>query len=165
VKKMMQYVFVLSVVSMLLFSCKKEKKFDITPAITFKSFSIREYKPTQGFFTDVVVNFTDGDGDIGLKSSDTLPPYDNSSVFYYNCFIQRQKKVNGVFVNTPSFNYRIPYIVPESRNKNIEGEIKVEVFYLDDTPGVADTVRLEMYIADRALQLSNKITTTELILP
>lgn len=146
------------------FSCKKEKQFPTIPAIVFKSYEVREYVPQQGYFTDLKITFTDGDGDIGLRDTETQPPYDTSSVFYYNCFIQRQKKINGVFTNVPSFNYRIPYVVPQSRNKNIEGEIAVEVFYLDDTPNVADTFRLQVYIADRALNLSNTITSDELVL-
>jgi hypothetical protein len=163
VKKLFSALIVLLILSGF-YACKKEKQFDSIPAITFKSYALREYVSGQGYFTDLKFTFTDGDGDIGLLDTETSPPYDTSSVFYYNCFIQRQKKINGVFTNVPSFNYRIPYVVPDSRNKNIEGEIIVEVFYLDDTPNVADTMRLVFYIADRALHLSNTITSEELVL-
>jgi hypothetical protein len=55
-------------------SCKKDKNsFPIEPVLEYKSFEA--YSKYEAF---MVLKFTDGDGDIGLKTSDTTGIYDKS---------------------------------------------------------------------------------------
>ena len=59
-------------------SCKKDKNsFPIEPVLEYKSFEA--YSKYEAF---MVLKFTDGDGDIGLKTSDTTGIYDKSSPYY-----------------------------------------------------------------------------------
>lgn len=153
----------LLVAGVLATGCLKTEEFPAMPAITFKSFE---------FFGDsasLVVNFTDGDGDVGLDASDNAPPYDTSSTYYYNFFLHYSEKVNNVWNDVefeePIF-YRIPRITPTGQNKTLEGEIAVAIdpFPLFIT-GASDTVRYSIEMVDRALNRSNKVFTSDIIVP
>lgn len=143
--------------------CLKREEFPSTPAIAFKSFE---------FFGDsasLVITFTDGDGDIGLDASDDAAPYDTSSVFYNNLFLELSELRNGVW-NSVDFedpiHYRIPRITPSGQNKALEGEIAVAIdpFFLFIT-GTADTVRYSVELVDRALNRSNRVLTRDIVVP
>lgn len=143
--------------------CLKTEEFPDVPAIAFKSFE---------FFGDsasLTIKFTDGDGDVGLDASDIAPPYDTSSVFYYNLFLEQTAKVNGQWVEVgfdEPIYYRIPRITPTGQNKALEGEIAVAIdpfsFFIT---GVSDTVRFSVEMVDRALNRSNKVFSNEIIVP
>ncbi|MCC6540758.1 MAG: hypothetical protein IT225_00910 [Flavobacteriales bacterium] len=153
----------LLLVAVLLSGCLKSEEFPDTPAIAFKSFT---------FFGDsasLVVSFTDGDGDVGLDAADIAPPFDTSSVYYYNLFLRYSEKVNNVWHNVQfqdSIFYRIPRITPTGQNKALEGEIAVAIdpFPLFIT-GNSDTVRYSIEMVDRALNRSNRVFTNEIIVP
>ncbi|MBX2973119.1 MAG: hypothetical protein KF797_08450 [Flavobacteriales bacterium] len=153
----------LALAGVLFGGCLKTEEFPNTPAIKFKSFE---------FFGDsasLTISFTDGDGDIGLNASDNAPPYDTSSIYYYNLFLEHSEKVNGewqvVGFRDPIF-YRIPRITPTGQNKALEGEIAVAIdpFPLFIT-GNSDTVRYSIEMVDRALNRSNKVYTNDIIVP
>ncbi len=144
-------------------SCLKTEKFPETPAITFKSFE---------FFGDsasLTIYFTDGDGDIGLDVADNAPPFDTASAFYYNLFLEHSEKIGGVWHDVQFVDpvyYRIPRITPTGQNKTLEGEIAVAIdpfpFFIT---GNSDTVRYSVELVDRALNRSNKVFTSEIIVP
>ena len=54
--------------------CKKADEYPIEPVITFKS--LTTVKDANGYDTDGIleIEFTDGDGDLGLNPYDTLAP-------------------------------------------------------------------------------------------
>lgn len=156
-----KYGLLLVFISGFIFSCRKEKTFPVVPVITFKSVNVYDLNKFK-----VTLGFTDGDGDIGFRPQDTEPPFDTSSVYYHNCFTRFFEKQNGVFNELTFFipyNYRIPSITPDERNKNISGDIEINVdgFFPTKTN---DTLKVELYIVDRALHKSNIITTDEFIL-
>jgi hypothetical protein len=105
-------------------------------------------------------SFIDGDGDIGLKSSDT------SAAYKYDLFINYYEKQKGVFklMELPdiTFNSRIPYIESNSEDGSVKGEVEIEIF-INNPYSKYDTIRFDAYILDRALNKSNIITTTEII--
>lgn len=149
-----------------LFSCHKTKKYPIEPEITFKQFEQYKDKSNLDSTVIMVISFTDGDGDIGLRQSDTLAPYNPGSVFYYNFFLKYFRKENGVYnemqlISTP--NQRIPFVDVNSSIKSISGDIRLK---LELTGLIAnnDTFRFEASIADRALHVSNIIITPDLVL-
>ena len=158
--KYIPVAFVLLVVA----SCKKDKTFPVAPEITFKEF--QRFQSTAGIDDTVklVISFTDGDGDVGYTQGDTLPPFDTSSIYYYNFYVKSFKKQNGVFVALPSLvpGARIPYINNSDKNKSLSGDIidKLDLFGFGFNH---DTLRFECYIYDRALHQSNVITTPEII--
>jgi hypothetical protein len=147
-------------------SCKPDDEYPDTPTIEFHSFVPDGDKAVLTF------NFTDGDGDIGLKESDIQPPFDTSSVYFNNCFIVYEEKVNGQWQpgldqlgNPVEFKYRIPYVTPEGQNKALKGkiDIKIEPFYYNPMSINSDTIRYKIKIVDRALHESNEIITEEFI--
>ncbi len=153
----------LAFITILAGGCLKTEKFPVEPKVTFKSFE---------FFGDsasLVISFTDGDGDIGLDPSDVSPPFDTASSYYYNLFLEHSEKVNGEW-NIVEFaepiRYRIPRITPTGQNKTLEGEIAVAIdpFPLFIT-GNSDTVRYSVELVDRALHRSDRVTTTDILVP
>ncbi|HOZ82126.1 MAG TPA: hypothetical protein PLU85_09910 [Bacteroidia bacterium] len=145
-------------------SCRKEEKYPIEPVLLYKS--VQFYEKNSFYLT---TTFTDGDGDIGLSDADTLPPYDQTSHFYHNYFCNYQQLINGSW--TPinfsiPYYYRIPMLTPKQRNKNIKGDIQVDVknFLSFTTNGIADTFRVEISVADRALHESNKVLSDAFVI-
>lgn len=162
VKNLIKIILVLTVIS----ACKKAEDYPVVPVITFKDFKV--YKQADG--TDSLgifsFTFTDGDGDIGYKKSDTLAPYDRKGAYYYNFVIKYFEKIDGKFteVELPlPISSRIPYLTPEGKNKTLEGEIQIDLF-LNNPLAQSDTVRFDAFIYDRALHKSNVITTPDLLI-
>lgn len=161
----------LIIVVIALFSCSKEKDYPPEPVIEYKNF-IYDNNAKEG---NLIIGFTDGDGDIGLKPDQNYPPYDSSSIYHYNFYIHIFKKVNGTYLpfvifntstqqnDTIVFKYRIQYIEPVSANGSLKGELNTKMDiglmlpYLNN-----DTVLFKAYIYDRALHKSNIINTSDL---
>ncbi len=161
-----RFLLLITCTALLSGSCRKTDSFPIEPRIEFKEL----VKSTDFFGVDTSVTltltFTDGDGDLGLRESDTLPPFNPGSEFYYNFFLKWFKKENGVFNELPLAipqNQRIPFIVNHSNNKAISGELILDVEFAG-LPADNDTFRYETYIIDRALNKSNLVVTGEVIL-
>ncbi len=166
--------FVVLIVFVMLFSCKKEKEYPVIPAIEYKEFL---YTPSSsdGYF---VFKFTDGDGDIGLKQSDIYPPFDTSSIYYYNFYVYVYEKINGNYYPLTVFNtttqqndtippspYRIPYIEPISANGSLKGELETKINMDLMLPHLhSNILQFEAYIFDRQLHKSNVIRTPDIIL-
>ncbi|HQW05943.1 MAG: hypothetical protein IPH05_02800 [Flavobacteriales bacterium] len=143
--------------------CLKTEEFPSEPVITFKSFE---------FFGDsasLIISFTDGDGDVGLDASDASAPFDTSSIYYFNLFVEESERIDGEW-NEVTFEdpiyYRIPRITPTGQNKSLEGEIAVAIdpFPLFIT-GSADTVRFSVRMVDRALNVSNTVFSDDIVVP
>ncbi|RLD46845.1 MAG: hypothetical protein DRI86_02115 [Bacteroidetes bacterium] len=142
-------------------SCKKHEVYPIEPVIEYKDF----IKIDNGTSIDnkgfLIINFTDGDGDIGLETEDTLPPYNINGDYYYNCLIDYFELENDSFVKIDlpfTFNVRVPYIEEDLANRGIKGEVQVEV-YFNNINSSNDSIRFEVQLIDRALHKSNIITT------
>lgn len=165
-KALLKTGIILGVVALGFSSCLKPKEYDVVPVIEYKSFT------PSGDTAFLSITFTDGDGDVGLAEYETQPPYDTSSKFYYNLFINYYEKVNGVWVQGTNalgepvqFNYRVPYLTPEGNNKALKGEIQVKLsprYYNVASPD-SDTIKFDIQLADRALQLSNIVETPEIV--
>ncbi|MBN2745131.1 MAG: hypothetical protein JXR34_00255 [Bacteroidales bacterium] len=163
--KLLTVFFALLIIASLA-GCEKKDEYPPEPAIAFHSFS----KIDNGTGIDdqgiLSISFTDGDGDIGLKTEDTLPPYNYASPYYYNIYIDYFEKKNGVFekIDLPiSNNSRIPYIDADLPEKGIKGIIEVEL-YINNILSNYDTIMFSAYIYDRALNQSNVIETPEIII-
>ena len=143
-------------------SCLRNKDFDEVPIISYHSYF------QEGDIGKLKISFTDGDGDIGLSQGDTVEPYDITSLYYHNLFVEYFEKRNGnyellVFPDDSLNNYfRVPVITPEGQNKSLEGDIEIDIFLDLLTP--YDTVMFEVFLVDRALHHSNTIQTPDLVL-
>lgn len=101
----------------------------------------------------------DGDGDIGLKEGDTLPPFvdEYRHNFYYNLYVLE----NGEFRMYDEIiaNYfDLPYIEPQGQNKTLIADITIYLDFFAQTFEY-DTVKLDFFIYDRQLHQSNIATT------
>jgi hypothetical protein len=156
----------LTILSFLFLSgCTKEEVFPPEPAITFISFTKTLSNLPYDDKGVLKIFFTDGDGDLGLDESDSMPPFDKNSIYYYNFFIKYFEKQHGIFVEVslPMVLYaRIPRIESKGNSPSIKGEIELELNY-NNYLSPFDTVKLEASICDRALHMSNVITVPEII--
>jgi len=80
------YIFSITLLIVVMSSCFKKETYPNEPIISYDAFSISNEK------ANLVFNFTDGDGDIGLSDSDTIFPYDINSEFHYNLLINYYEK-------------------------------------------------------------------------
>lgn len=155
-------------------ACNPKPEFPIEPFIRYEGFERK--KAVNGTDSAGVLRlyFTDGDGDMGLQSSDTTGTFAKGSLYYYNFFISYYERQMGQWVRVslpPPFpgadtltnNSRIPFLTPAGQNKQLEGYIDMALFiYNPFSP--YDTIRYEVSICDRALNRSNQIQTPELVL-
>lgn len=163
---MKRFVTILALL-LTLVSCGKREKFPVEPEISFVSLEKIDNGTGIDDKATLTFHFQDGDGDIGLGSTDLSAPFDSSSYYYYNCFIDFYRKVNGEFQKVEfegiTFNQRIPRLsasVPES----IEGDISIDLNINDyDLSRPTDTIMFRCHIVDRALHESNEIETTPLV--
>lgn len=158
-------VFSLGVLAVLLFSsCGREPQFSKIPHISFVSFE--KHEPVNGKDNSgtLTFHFQDGDGDIGLNEKDVKPPFDTSSVYYFNFFCNYYEKQNGEFVKIDlplSQNARIPRL-SELESESIEGTISLDLL-INNPFSPYDTICFDFYIVDRALNHSDTVTTPEII--
>ncbi len=142
-------------------SCTKHEEYPNEPIIEYISINKIDNSGTADDKANILISFTDGDGDIGLELDDTLPPYSPSGEYYYNYYITYYEKLNDTFqlVDLPfTFNARIPFVDEDLAERGIKGEIKVEV-YINNINSDADSIRFDLQIVDRALNKSNILTT------
>ncbi len=164
-------IAIILIVCVAVFGCKKKDPTPVPPVITFKE----AYLSQDNTYSIIKFEFYDGDGDLGLKQDE------NTGDREFNLLVDYYEKVNGVWVlkspvityNTSEAKYdttylhtRIPFIENEN-NDALEGDMEIDLLYHPNlylnTPQ-ADTIRYEIILLDRALQQSNKITTSELVI-
>ncbi|MBK7946699.1 MAG: hypothetical protein IPJ85_15975 [Flavobacteriales bacterium] len=137
------------------------------PAIKFQSFTeFRDIGANQRDSASLVIYFTDGDGDIGLDDSDSSPPFNTGSDYYYNLFVEYEELQNDVWVPVSlalPLRYRIPRITPTGQNKALEGEIAVALPWRIIPDSVTRTVRFNVRLVDRKLHESNRVYTDPIV--
>jgi len=150
------FLFALAVLG----SCIKKEEFDIVPAIKWEGYSVT--LDSAGVISGVFlkISYTDGDGNIGYDTANTVPPYK------YSFFVKMYKLQNNVLQEivfpdtTINFNARVPNLTPSGKNKNIQGEIETKInIYYGSIIHPSDTVAFDIYIQDRDLNNSNVIRT------
>jgi hypothetical protein len=155
---------------LLLTKCSPSTDFDTEPTITFKNYE----KLGNDSAIRIKIGYKDGDGNLGLRESQTDPPFDTGNRFYHNMFVRYYEKYNGEFhlttrgpfkQDTIVYPYRFPYITPDSRNKAIEGTIETTISGIQITsPSFPERtydgqIRFEIFIVDRDLNRSNVVST------
>lgn len=149
-------------------SCLKPETFPAEPEIEFRSFEI------SGDSARLTIYFTDGDGNVGLRDEDTTAPFDVATGFYNNLFTEYWEKddqlgwVQGTNnIGKPiEVNFRVPYLTPDGKNKALKGEIEVtfepDVGYFNPFSSESDTIMYKIKLVDRALNISNQVSTGEI---
>jgi len=148
-------------------SCRKIEQLPAVPHIEFTSFTVFDT-------TDILGNlekagklkfyFEDGDGDLGLKQ----PSYSQNDTT--NLFLTLFRKTKGEMVQIadqydpllPYSEFRIPYMERLGQNQILKGTISVTFLYTSYTRN--DTIRYDFYIKDRALNESNIVSTSEIVI-
>jgi hypothetical protein len=159
-------------VLLLLAGCKKVVDYPNEPVISFLTLLSKDS-------TDVLDNpvkrvtltfhLTDGDGDVGLKITDTIGPFNKDSAFYYNLYLQEYKKENGSFTEVPApgglRKYRIPNLSPTGQNKTLIADISVTVEYpfSQANPLPFNEFRYVYWVFDRSFNESNRDTSGVMI--
>ena len=172
-------------------SCLQAPDYPITPEIDFKELRVN-YTPrgTQDAINELtfVLNFRDGDGDLGLSDDDIhQPPYNqppppsvprrNHLTSEYNYLIQPYiKNAMGrfeAFMNPPPLvkigEYDATFVRLDgvnARSGPMRGELNYRLPISIDgvTFKTGQVFRFEITIIDRALHVSNTITTSEVTL-
>lgn len=153
--------FIVIISALVLSSCLKPEVYPLEPIVSFERFNVMSDSAS------LVVSFTDGDGDIGLRQSDTTGDFSATSYFHHNLFVEyyekddalgwiRGKTMAGDDIN---FLYRIPYLTPNGNNKALKGEIEViiEPTYYNPFSSQSDTIMFKISLADRNLNVSNVV--------
>jgi hypothetical protein len=160
-----RYLFLVIISFIFLNACKKAEQLPAVPKIEFTSFTIFDTTDILGNKSkggQLKFHFEDGDGDLGLNA----PTGDQTDST--NLFFTLFRKVGGVMVAAPDNDplkpspYRIPYMERLGQNKILRGTISVTFLYLFYYP--TDTIRYDFYIKDRALNESNVVSTSEIVL-
>ena len=169
----------LLLMALAVYSCRKPVEYPIEPKIEYQGFTYL-INADSTFSGEGIVSFsyTDGDGDLGLDDSDTLPPFGFHDTHYYNMVIDYMKCVNGEFVKTPllsphvpnspadtlvlydtvTFNARFKRLRDSEEPKAISGTMEYKLT-VQNPFSPNDTVKFEIRIFDRALHESNVIQT------
>jgi hypothetical protein len=163
--RIINYLFTLILVVSALSSCRKIEQLPPVPKIEFTSFAVFDTIDILGNTAKggrLKFHFEDGDGDLGLKAPSGSQP-DTT-----NMFLTLFRKKNGIIVPTLSndplkpSSYRIPYMERLGLNKILKGTISVTFIYLFYNQN--DTIRYDFYIKDRALNPSNVVSTSDIVL-
>ncbi len=163
-KKHIKIISGLIFILVLISSCEKNEDNPIIPSITMRYIVLNDTidaleNPIKRF--TLVFDLKDGDGNIGLRTQDTTGVFSPDSMFHYNCFLQLYKVKPGdtslVETGAP-LQYRIPYIEPKGRNKNLEAEVSINIDMTQSSHTASfKNIMFKMYIYDRAFNKSNTI--------
>jgi hypothetical protein len=173
IRRWLRLVFILIPVPLLFFGgCSDEYDYPDEPVLWYKDFVFVKNGTDQITKGILQLEFTDGDGDIGLGQEDTLPPYDLDGDYYYNFIIDLYARNDTtydkvVFPDTNyTFNSRIPRIILNGNSKAIKGVIEYTFDLELMKPFLPnDTIMIKAFIIDRALHRSNQVVTPDIVLP
>ena len=149
-------------------SCLPEPNLPDNPLIEFHSF---ELGASGG--RELIIGFTDGDGDVGLAQWDTLSP-DFCAVcpYHYNLQCEYQEWQNGEWVEINldpeaaqiPFYYRVPPAVPTGDNPALNDTIAIDMNSWS-LVSPFDSLRFRITLFDRSLNESNEAFTNVVVKP
>lgn len=153
-------LFLIGLMVSMLAGCIKEDQYPIIPHIEYNGFSTFRDVTDKDSSGRISFSYTDGDGNLGLEQWDSVGPYK------YNFYLRFMQYVNGELIDVPTadpsgnFNARIPNLTPSGPNKNIRGNISMDLDLYYVLPNLqSDTIAFSFYLKDRDLNESNVIET------
>lgn len=155
-----KYVLIIIATLAGIYSCVKKKTYSQNPEIEFKSFT-----PLLGdTAADLVIGFSDGDGDIGKDKEDKAT---NLFMTYYY-FDTVTNNFHAYYSPFTLDTVRIPYTVrkpvDDYSGKSISGEVAVRINQYRPSKK-HKRIKYVMYLLDNANHQSNVLTTPELQVP
>ncbi|MVN78726.1 hypothetical protein GO988_20525 [Hymenobacter sp. HMF4947] len=168
-------------------SCLSEPTYSSTPVIEFASINPIRVAPkvSGGQPVDsvlITIRYQDGDGDLGLSAADQkLPQYTFPSRFSKNYFIEPLLKVGNKYQSLATIDSlagNTAYVrggyygtfdritsLTDNKSAPIKGTLTRNInFGYGDVFTAGQTVRFRVSIADRALHVSNVITTDSIVI-
>lgn len=147
--------------------CLPEPAYPDVPSLAFVAL-----EPGPGAGRTLVLEFTDGDGDVGLDSGDTLGVFCPTCTHHYNLKCEYEELRNGEWTPVPllieagqiPFYYRVPRAVPTGSTPAQNGTLSVDMpsWYLSSP---FDTLRFSITLWDRSLNASNTVLTAPVVKP
>jgi hypothetical protein len=180
-KKATEIVLTSLLIIFIFSSCRKTDQFSIIPNVSFREFI--QYKNIAGKDTaiDFIINFQDGDGDLGYSENE----YFKCGVPLSNLFIYYEEKIGNTYVPKKflehiydindncdtigerddslqlSFSSRMTNIQPRGSDKSIEGTVSYNLSK-NNILFLSPKGRFRFYIIDRAGHQSNIEYSAEL---
>ena len=147
-------------------SCIEKPTYPSKPVIAYKDFIRYGIDPSNPDSVDLVVSFTDNEGDIGLEQADTFGMFKYGNIwleYYYDSantgiWAAFDSSIqNTVPFDTFRFGYRIPPVLPEGD----PAEPMKGLIYVKQSPfiRVHDRIKYVVYMYDKALQRSDTVHT------
>lgn len=166
-KMKLKYITLATLLSSALFvGCLKPETFPNEPIIKFESFTPLNDSG------QLVISFTDGDGNVGLAEGDTTGDFSSTKRYHHNLFIKYFEKVDGLgwqqgkdlAGDDISFLYRIPTLTPSGKNKALKGNITVilEPTYYNPLSPDSDSIKYYITLADKDFNESNVVESPEI---
>ena len=159
IKPVWKYLFLLVVVGLGTYSCIKKKTYPSAPEIEYK-----EFTPYVGDTADLVIKFTDGDGDIGVASGSSTQ---NLFVTYYY-FNADSGRFTAYYSSALGDTVRNGYIVTAPTTsyygKPISGEFSVRLQQYRHSMTVK-RLKYVVTLEDNAGNKSKPLTTPEINVP
>ncbi len=167
------FVVVLGI-SLAISACVKRPNFPNAPAISDAKISFSSTGSEQVLKLDF--KYTDGDGNLGLSPSDTMPPFNRLlgngevNLNYYNIVVdfytRNQFTQEYDLFNFGGFNYygRFPLLADNDYNGPIEGRLNYDMKSINFFGGERTDVKVRVYIRDRSLNQSNAIDSPAIII-
>ena len=167
--RIIKCLFIVILISLAFGSCRKIQQLPAIPRIEFNSFAVFDtIDPLENVCKGGRLNFyfEDGDGDLGLEPAEISGSDDT-----INMFLTLFRKENGVMIQIPDSgdimkpsNYRIPYMERTGQNKILKGTISITFIYWFYEPIDSGIFRYDFFIKDRAGNISNTASTSEIAL-
>jgi hypothetical protein len=163
--KSIKYIVLLILGVSVIFSCRKIEQLPPEPSISFISFAVFDTTDILGNVSKggrLKFHFEDGDGDLGLDAPTTNQ--DDTTNLFLTLYRKKDGKMNVALPSDLLYphSYRIPYMEKLGVNKILKGTISVTFLYLFYSN--SDTIKYDFYIKDRALNVSNVVSTCEISL-
>jgi hypothetical protein len=161
-------------------SCLNPPTYSNTPSISFESISQQRYRVNGAIIDSVfiTINFQDGDGDLGLSSTEaTVAPYTPTyygANFYMTPFVKNtgsntytalQFARPDLFLTANSYYDRFDHLSSTTDNKAapLRGTLRRAYAFLYGSPFLPNQeVKFTVSIFDRALHQSNEIETSSI---
>jgi hypothetical protein len=162
-----KYFILVVLIAIFAGSCRKIEQLPPEPSIEFLSFAVFDTMDILGNSCKggrLNFYFEDGDGNLGLETPEA------GETDTTNLFLTLYRKTHGIMVEVPDgdilkpSNYRIPYMERTGQNKILRGTVSVTFIYWFYSTADTDTLRYDFYIKDRADNISNTASTSEIAL-
>ncbi len=162
-KKAIFSIFILAALAIP--SCIEKPVYPSEPVIQYEAFYKYGSKPSDPDSVELVVSFTDNEGDIGLEQSDTIPEFfKNGNIwleYYYDSAGNWAAFDTSFGAGTPFDTFRFAYRVPPVLPAGDPSEPMKGLIYVMQKPfiKVHNKIKYVVYLYDRALHCSDTIHT------